>query len=197
MSFRKERKFRLTISDAQIVKAALLNKGMRELYPSRIISSQYFDTKDLKMFDESEEGIVPRKKVRIRWYNNKKINLTLEEKTSSIEGRFKVATKVSNEFYHQALKIGLNNPTYGLLKPTILVQYQREYFEYERIRFTFDQDISYKIFGSRIEIKDKERVMEIKSPFEISDGYLESLFSTPTSRFSKYSRALLNMHKQI
>ena len=60
MSFRKEKKYRLTFSELAILKQKLLN-SMTNLYPPRIVNSCYFDT-ELKLFNESEEGILPRKK---------------------------------------------------------------------------------------------------------------------------------------
>ena len=61
MSFRKEKKYRLTFSELAILKQKLLNSGMTNLYPPRIVNSCYFDTPELKLFNESEEGILPRK----------------------------------------------------------------------------------------------------------------------------------------
>ena len=40
------------------------------LYPERHISSLYFDSDNNRSFLESEEGIVPRKKIRLRSYQN-------------------------------------------------------------------------------------------------------------------------------
>ena len=63
MSFRSETKFRLSFGDSYLLKSNLLSLGMRHLYPNRFINSQYFDTEKLQMFFDSEEGIVPRKKM--------------------------------------------------------------------------------------------------------------------------------------
>ena len=64
MSFRKEKKFRMSYSDLALAKTKLLEMGMTKLHPNRVITSQYFDTRCLKMFSESEEGLLPRKKIR-------------------------------------------------------------------------------------------------------------------------------------
>ena len=66
-------------------------KGLKLLYPPRIISSIYFDNNSLQMFADSEEGCVPRKKIRIREYPVFSKKKQLEIKTTSIEGRFKSA----------------------------------------------------------------------------------------------------------
>lgn len=61
MSFRKE-KFRVTIGEFNRFKSELLNKGMKILHESRLINSIYFDTNEQSMFNQSEEGLLPRKK---------------------------------------------------------------------------------------------------------------------------------------
>ena len=101
-----------------LAKTKLLEMGMTKLHPNRVITSQYFDTRCLKMFSESEEGLLPRKKVRVRWYNSEFKNLTLEEKTSSIEGRFKETFPISCDNYEKSLKTGLSNSMYGVIFPS-------------------------------------------------------------------------------
>jgi len=88
MSFRKENKFRLTASDMKLLKSELISKGMVELYPEREVQSTYLDTREFRMFQDSNEGVLPRKKIRIRTYNNQN-KFTQETKISSEEGRYK------------------------------------------------------------------------------------------------------------
>ena len=191
MSFRKEKKFRMSYSDLALAKTKLLEMGMTKLHPNRVITSQYFDTRCLKMFSESEEGLLPRKKIRVRWYNSELKNLTLEEKTSSIEGRFKETFPISCDNYEKSLKTGLSNSMYGVIFPSAKVSYKREYYIYKKMRFTFDSNITYKHFSSSRVIRDFDRVLEIKSPIDASDDFLEKIFPYPTTRFSKYCRAFL------
>ena len=72
MSFRKERKFRLSHSDFLKLKVSLFKKGMKELHDERVVSSLYFDTLGLFFYKASEEGTLPRRKFRVRWYNDDK-----------------------------------------------------------------------------------------------------------------------------
>ena len=97
MSFRKEKKFRLTLSDFQILKFSLFERGMNELYPERKVQSYYYDTKDLKMFKDSDEGILPRKKIRVRKYNEENI-YNQEIKITSEEGRYKITKPLKLPF---------------------------------------------------------------------------------------------------
>jgi hypothetical protein len=188
MSFRKEKKFKLSSYDLKKLKSELIQSGMTSLYPARIITSQYFDTNDYKMFDESEEGILPRKKVRVRYYNNLKEKLSFEEKTSSIEGRYKKSKIILENEYNKMLR-GFLHKDYGMIYPSAIVSYQREYFSFRNTRITFDQNIKYQFYKKLTTLNDFDCVVEIKVPFGCPDDFIEKIFPIPTSRFSKYARA--------
>ena len=199
MSFRKENKFRLSHSDMAHIQDQLIALGMKELYPCRVVNSCYFDNESLSLFQESEEGVLPRKKFRIRWYNKSNI-FTEEIKISSIEGRFKYQKKILNIHKAEELfDITIFDKFYGELKPILVVSYEREYFKFNNLRITFDKNISYTFIKtiSKLMLKDKECVMEVKVPINCDDGYIENLIHIPTTRFSKYSRGCLLKNKQI
>ena len=193
MGFRKEDKFRLSYSDMVKIKDHLLSLGMKELYPSRVINSCYFDNDNLTLFHESEEGVMPRKKIRIRWYD-KVMSFTKEIKTSSIEGRFKTLKK-NHKLKHldDVLNTQYFDSSYGILKPSLIVTYERQYFSFKLLRITFDRNISYRYlkYSSEVIRKENETVMEVKTPIDCSDDYIKSIITQPTERFSKYSRGLL------
>ena len=94
MSYRKEKKFKLTKSEINKVKKDLNRLGMRKLYLNRKINSIYFDNKNFDIFKDSEEGVLPRKKIRVRWYDQK-AEFKKEIKISSSEGRFKINKKLN------------------------------------------------------------------------------------------------------
>ena len=193
MSFRKEKKFRLSPSDSMSIKSILLEEGMSPLHPPRYVNSCYFDTADLSMFKESEEGVLPRKKVRGRWYDHDN-KFTKETKISSIEGRYKISEKIKECPTIDSIKaINIFDQLYGMLKPTIIVSYQREYYSFQGLRITFDANITYKNLRklSPQIFRDDECVMEIKVPIGVHDDHIEGLIQHSTSRFSKYSRGLL------
>ena len=191
MSFRKERKIKMSSSDSLILRSKLLKEGMNVLYPDRNITSQYFDTKDFETFRQSEEGILPRKKIRVRWYNDDMQNLTFEEKTSSIEGRFKTSSKIKKDDFDKILVDGIFHKIYGKIKPSAKVDYYRSYFTFKKIRITFDSSIKYFFNDSYSIYRDFEEVVEMKTTTDCSDDYLENLIDIPVSRFSKYCRAFL------
>ncbi|MAZ53310.1 MAG: hypothetical protein CMO31_04745 [Trueperaceae bacterium] len=192
MSFRKENKYRLSLSEQKLLKASLLTTGMRPQYPRRKINSCYFDTLDLALFTASEEGILPRKKVRIRWYNQD-TKTTKEEKISSIEGRFKIVSDFEQQNFLCNFQAKFFDQTYGILKPVMLVSYQREYYLLKGLRITFDSEIHYRDLRTKNDRTyiDHESVMEIKSTIETTDDYVQTIIKHPTSRFSKYARGLL------
>ena len=74
MSFRIEEK--LLINKKQILEFEdfLFKKHAKKIFPSRKIQSLYFENFNEEMYKDSLEGIVPRKKIRVRNYpNDKKI----------------------------------------------------------------------------------------------------------------------------
>ena len=187
MSFRKEKKFRLTLSDMQILKSNLLSQGMNELYPMRKVNSCYFDTNEMQMFHDSDQGVLPRKKIRIRNYNDEKI-FTKEIKISSEEGRYKKTKIILENNYENIL-----DNIYGKLKPTLFISYFREYFFLKGLRITFDRNIEYKNLRmiSLLKMRDYECVMEIKTSVDVEDNYITKIIDMPTSRFSKYCRGII------
>jgi len=191
MSFRKEKKFRLTLSDMQLLKSNFLSQGMNELYPMRKVNSCYFDTNEIEMFHDSDQGVLPRKKIRIRNYNDEKI-FTEETKISSEEGRFKKTKKISEQTGENTYENIIDN-NYGILKPTLYISYFREYFFLKGLRITFDRDIEYKNLRmiTSLTMKDHECVMEIKTSIDVEDNYISKVIDMPNARFSKYCRGIL------
>lgn len=191
MSFRKEKKFRLSNSEYGALKSKLLLQGMKPLYAKRVINSLYYDTDQYSMYHDSEEGLLPRRKVRIRWYDDIS-KASNEVKISSFEGRFKTSSSVLFSS-KKNLPPTLADPHYGMISPSLLVSYTREYYSFESMRITFDSDIKYFNYRrtQNISFTDEECVMEIKVGIDVPDDYIERIIPFSTSRFSKYSRGLL------
>ena len=92
MSFRIEKKIILNKQKTFKFKDWLRQNNIKNIYTDRQVYSIYFDNKINQSFYESEEGVVPRKKIRLRYYGNNKDKILLEKKISSAEGRFKETT---------------------------------------------------------------------------------------------------------
>ena len=90
MSFRIEEKLYIKSEHLIDFKQFLIERSAKQLYQPRRIKSLYFDNLNFDMYNDSIEGMVPRKKIRIREYpNTSDKNFYLEIKNSSVEGRFK------------------------------------------------------------------------------------------------------------
>ncbi|MDA7546263.1 VTC domain-containing protein [Alphaproteobacteria bacterium] len=199
MSFRKEKKFRVSIYEMLEIKKKLISEGMISMYPSRIIKSYYFDNDRFQLFNESEEGVLPRRKIRVRWYNDI-LDLSKETKISSYEGRFKQVKKIGT-FTKESdiLKLSYLDQEYGLLRPSISVSYERFYYKIKSLRITFDRNIIYQPLTSHIMsvFEDPECVLEVKVPFHINDKSIEEIIPFTTSRFSKYSRGIIYLGNTV
>jgi hypothetical protein len=189
MSFRKEIKFKLSPSDSISLKSHLLDCGMKVIYPTRQVNSCYFDNYDYLFLCQSLDGIVPRKKIRLRWYNDNYL-IKKETKITSIEGRFKTAEDYNINQLPNFSKLNLFDEIYGNLTPSILIKYSREYYNYKGLRITFDGNILYQNLRSILsnEYKDNERVMEIKTSIDTPDDFINKYIFFPSTEFSKYVR---------
>ena len=149
MTFRIEEKISLTSSDMIMLFEKLIKDGMKPLFKKRKIFSTYFETSTLNMFNDSQEGVLPRKKIRVRHYPESSSNYLLEIKYSSIEGRFKKSNEISLSDHKRYLQNGIFDNLYGICMPSLEVIYEREYFQIGGIRVTFDKNILYRSFHYR------------------------------------------------
>ena len=175
----------------------------RILYPERIICSRYFDNKNMQMYFDTTEGIVPRKKIRLRTYGThdffySKNNYSLEIKMSAEHSRFKKT--ISNINLGSLVKDGYFDNLYGTCNQLLDISYTREYFLVKDIRITIDKDIKYKLVNLNCHFKktffeDKSYVFEIKADINTNHTFLLNNFYFPRSAFSKYKRALDSLIK--
>ena len=171
-------------------KYRLIDKNqLKKIFPDRIVESVYFDTEDLQFFNLSEEGITPRFKIRIRGYNNKKLD-NLEIKTTNNYFREKVTIKnfiYDNYELHKKLKmIGIKQN----VQKKIRVKYLRSYYELENVgRITLDRNIEFfcpdeSFHNSK---KIKQNILEVKVQREnIDKNVIEKIINLKETRFSKY-----------
>tara|TARA_B110000971_G_scaffold42782_1_gene42141 strand:+ start:2943 stop:3530 length:588 start_codon:yes stop_codon:yes gene_type:complete len=189
MSFRKEEKIETTFYQQKLLLDKIIKLGGRLFYPPRKISSIYFDSKNFEMHNESEEGILPRKKIRIRYYNNDQENSNLEYKISSFEGKYKTTNKLNLRLLNRYLREGCVDQKYGFCYPIIKITYDRRYYTLNNVRITFDDNINYQIFNSKIKILDEVGVVELKSKTDKEIEDIDKILPLARKRFSKFSRA--------
>lgn len=167
------------------------------LHPARLVSSTYFDNAALGMFSDSEEGLVPRKKIRIRSYasaSHARADSSLEIKTSSVEGRYKSTRRLAGECAAYFLSQGYFDQQYGICKPVVRVEYMRSYFQATGMRITIDRQLTYNRVTSAdrryFSIRDPAIAVEIKADFDTEQYLILNTFPFQRVRFSKYSRAV-------
>ena len=192
MSFRIEEKIPLTVSDSDKFLQSLKTQGLEILFPKRVIQSNYFDSSNYNLFRDSEEGLLPRKKIRIRHYPQAPlIQHNLEIKISSIEGRHKNSIALSDIQAKKINKLGYFDPVYGLLEKRVSINYLREYFFFKGIRITRDTKILYQELDHKSNnYLEKDSVVEIKAPKDTSVDFLFKIIPSHKRRFSKYCNAI-------
>ena len=195
MSFRIEEKLKVAESKLFELRDWVAKNMGVTLYPSRTINSIYFDNQDYTMYNQSIEGVLPRKKIRLRVYGkefspNKSINK--EIKISSVEGKYKISELVQNP--SKLLNFGIYDNNYGLCIPVLNVLYERSYYKIKNIRLTIDEKIVYrKIINRRVSEPstfDKYNIVELKCNSKKSISLLSNNFPFERTRFSKYSRGI-------
>ena len=147
MKFRFEEKIKLDNKKIFFLKKWLNSNNARNIYPDREIYSIYFDNEKFQTHNDSIEGVVPRKKIRLRTYNfsNKNINnFNLEIKKTLPFGRIKDCHKLEKK--DNFLRYGLLLNDYGWCYPKIVVKYIRSYYHLSKIRVTLDRKIAFKKF---------------------------------------------------
>jgi len=191
MSFRIEEK--LFIDTGKIIdfKNFLADKTVKQIFKKRKIESLYFDNQNYEMYNDSIEGLTPRKKIRVRNYpdtSDKK--QYLEIKISSVEGRFKTRKIIDNNKFNYLKSNGIFDSQYGFCKPCVYVSYDREYFKINDVRISIDNNINYKLYQENIYQSDENSIVEIKTSFQKNLDELIEDFPFQRKRFSKYCNAV-------
>lgn len=190
MTFRIEEKILSNCLQNNLLKTFLSNNKATKIHDDRVISSLYFDNKFFQMFKDSEEGCVPRKKIRLRRYSNSD-QINFEIKISSVEGRYKTTKIINNKEYQKFIRYGIFDNLYGLCFPVINIKYQRKYIKVFSKRTTIDNNIEYQDYISKKKIKDNfNQIIEIKTSINEDLNKLNFNFPFRRSRFSKYSEAI-------
>lgn len=195
-NFRKEKKYPLTKFEFFLLKEKFTKYNLKKIYPSRLIYSTYFDNEFLRCFHESSEGLLPRKKYRIRSYPRQSENeFYLEKKISSVEGSYKESSKITVNQCNTFFNHGIIDKDYGKVYPVIDVFYERSYFLKDNIRITLDTKINYKKFNKKSFKEDNQYIVELKSDYFLKDDDFLKMIEITNKRFSKYCNGieLLNL----
>ena len=194
MSYRIEKKYLLNPKKYEAFIGYISNLKAMKIFEKRKVFSTYYDNDFFSSYKSSEEGLVPRKKIRIRSYNSYShdSNSNLELKISSEINRFKKVEKIkNNKQLENFLSKGIFDRTYGFCKPTVNVAYEREYFSFLNSRITLDKNISYWAKNNNFKkVFEPYLVVEFKSGIDNDIFFENNIMFNPISRFSKYCRAM-------
>ena len=191
MSYRIEKKLFIQKENFFEFKKKLIEKGAKKIFKDREINSLYFDNFKKEMFYDSLEGLTPRKKIRVRNYP-KEFNkrLLFETKISSVEGRFKTNKLINERYLSIITKNGIFDSKYGICKPILNVNYNREYFKMGDVRITLDSNIFYELYNGRFIKKDLRIVAELKTSINKDLDELAEMYPFQEIRFSKYCNGI-------
>jgi len=196
MTFRVEKKIFIKKENLLDFKKKISSIGAINLYKSRKVQSIYFDNINKDMYNDSIEGLNPRKKIRVRNYpDNINKYFFLEYKISSIEGRFKVNKKISQKRFDEFKLNGIFDKKYGLCKPILNVIYDREYLINSNVRITIDTNIIYNMYNNNFFKSDKDIVVELKTSINQNIDELFEKFPFQEIRFSKYCNGVDLLNK--
>ncbi len=190
--YRHELKFKISNSAAEVLKQKLslimgFDKNAYFEDGSYLIKSLYFDDLDSKSYYEKMDGVLYRKKYRIRIYNNDDSFIRLEKKMKHNNWTAKEQMLISKDIYSKILKGKINEiegadglllefmndiRTKGLV-PSIIVQYHRTAYTYpiSDVRITFDSNIqsglyNYDLFETEAPVYNVDekgkQVLEVK-----------------------------------
>lgn len=167
-NYRHELKFKISNNAAKVLKQKLsliLDKDKFGYYKdgSYLIRSLYFDDRDSSSYYEKMDGVLYRKKYRIRMYNEDESFIRLEKKMKHNNYTAKEQILISKDIYSKILdgKLDEIDEAKGLLLefindckvkgliPSIIVEYHRLAFTYpiSDVRITFDSNIQSGLYN--------------------------------------------------
>lgn len=187
-----------------------------EIYHERYVNNIYFDDIGFNNFKDNIDGIMYRKKYRIRWYNKM---LTIIDKPI-LELKLKMGLVGSKKYYplnQFELSKGINiNKLKGLIgrfkfdsktklsmqeqRPVLLNRYRRKYFESrdKRFRITIDDEQSFFKFNTLNNFflqkhKDSSNIIiELKYDRKYSSEaeHITNMLPFRLTKSSKYARGI-------
>jgi hypothetical protein len=193
---RQEEKFYLDFKSFNLL---IRRFNLYPKYSSRTINSIYFDTSNFKNYWDGEEGLVPRIKIRYRWYGTNK-------KQGCIEIKRTYEDKREKEIFEYEYK-NINDLTWYINKknktnlyPNSIISYQRQYFEnIYGLRVTYDSNIQYSRAYHQNKSILSSNIVELKYDItRYNQGkMIKTLFGDRLTRFSKYNLVVSNLYNLI
>jgi SPX domain protein involved in polyphosphate accumulation len=214
-NFRCERKFTTDKISAKAIESLLTSNHFffREIFSKRTVNSMYLDTANLDLYRQHDQGVLARKKVRIRWYGSvfgqislpvleikSKKNIFGEKKQFPLTpidfSRGFNLKSIGNLLQTSELPAAIRH-TVSFLRPTLLSSYQRSYFlsADKRFRITVDDNLRFKNlcqggFITNTRMTDESTLTVIELKYDLADEEkawsIANQFRFPLVSNSKY-----------
>ena len=177
----------------------ILKNNFKKQFNDRIVNSIYFDSSDYEDYHESIDGTVPRKKIRLRWYDND-FNLRsknyVEIKKTLDNSKDKLVKTLPKEINNNNKLKNYFNSIYNYRKiVTVLVSYRRSYFvDNFGNRVTIDRSLKYFKLNENFKLigkySSKKNILELKINTELDYSKFTNHYTGDMVRFSKYCNAV-------
>ncbi len=222
MKYRHEIKYTISNAQAELLKRELktmMSFDTNAFYEdgSYLIRSLYFDDLDSSAYYEKLDGVLYRKKYRIRIYNDDESYIRLEAKMKHNQLTAKKHVLISHDIYSKIIngniddikstdKLLLNEFLIDMklkhLIPSVIVEYHRMAYIYpiSDVRITFDSHIksglyNYELFDEKKPtyelIPDGTQVLEVKYNEVLPSAIATILSTVPLCReaVSKFAKS--------
>jgi len=185
--------------------------SFRVAFPPRQVNNIYFDTIDRNLMMDHLNGVANRSKIRFRWYGEswlgkggqleikKKVGRLGHKITRSVGDNFDIGQMTWREIFNILISESPDDFSmlFGTLSPTIINQYQREYYLSMDgvIRVTLDyhmraygQSFGYKPNTKFLQPLKNDVIIEMKAPKNAHKKIANALAEFPLrcSQNSKY-----------
>ena len=176
---RYERKYQVSSHDYHRVFDLIMSNpaGFNKSYEDRKVNSIYYDDINYSSYNDNLVGIAERVKYRVRWYGDTVATIT----NPILEKKIKKGLLGSKEYSKiQDFDLAKGAPNLNdlplftnVLCPTVVVRYDRTYFESynKKVRATIDRNLEYGIISNNILLgdfyTDPKVILEIK--YNLSD----------------------------
>ena len=216
-NLRFERKYNVDINKSYIFREILRQKKFFPIYNKRKVFSIYFDTHKFKFFRDNIEGVGNRIKVRLRWYENDKIDtknlikiaLEIKKKTGFVGQKDNYKFGTYKNMDDVILDLKNINSFQKILKfipfrvtPILVTMYDREYYQTldKKFRSTIDTNLNvFSVKSKLFKIPILKEILEIKYnntlDYEFRNKILTNNFVLRNQKFSKYVSGLIALKK--
>ena len=208
--YRIERKFTIGLFNNDFFEKILKFNCFHNPYKDRTVNSIYFDTNDYNFLRDNIDGVGSRKKIRVRWYNNDKKNLFLEEKAKKsflvskkikkidLSKKKKLDQKNLFNYLHTEVNKNFCNSNYKIILKTT---YKRSYWlsNDRKMRATIDTNLNTSPGHNLNQVLNlPDTILEFKYLPEF-ENYFRYFFKDIKSglrlvKYSKYVRSFFELN---